>query len=223
MSSKNNRYYINFLAGPSKIHNLGIAWINLMFSVIYLVIINAYFDNEVMKSLFIVNIIFCMLCLAYHYMKTINKRYRVLSMVLVTMQVMMILFSIDFMTLLMFLSGFHSETYLSFHNKHLVMYMILISFFFVISMIYFWRIYAKNNRSKGVYENKSAFHFNRHFGILLCVILVILACYFLYMGLLETLFGLLLALICTVLFSALIVDAIYGVIYEVQLKGANKK
>ncbi|RXK17518.1 hypothetical protein ER639_10280 [Macrococcus sp. DPC7161] len=220
---RNNRYYISFLAGPSDIRNLGIAWINLIFSLIYLVIINAYFDNAVMKSVFIVNIIFCMLCLAYHYMKTINQRYRVLSMVLVTMQVMMILFSIDFMALLMFLSGFRSETYLSFQNKHLVMFVGMMSFIFVISMIYFWRIYVKNNCSKRVYEKKDGFHINRHFSILACVILVMLACYFLYMGLLEALFGLLLALLCTVLFAALIVDAIYGVIYEVQLKDANKK
>ncbi|MCU7557611.1 hypothetical protein OCL94_07705 [Macrococcus sp. TMW 2.2395] len=200
------RFYINFLAGPTSLSFLNIAWINFALCLIFYWIIASYFDNPLLVNIFIVAIIFSMGTMIYHRIKAISHRYLKLSMIIVCLQIILMLCLIDFMSLLMFLSSYGRETEITLNNKPLIYFILIIGSIWVLSMIYFVHLYRIERQPFVLLKRclpKASNHMTKYIWYLVCIFI------FVSMLFQQTIFiaALALAMLCTFIFSALIIDA----------------
>ncbi|MTB69253.1 hypothetical protein [Streptococcus uberis] len=217
------RYFVPFLAGPTNSNYLTMGWLNLVFSLLFYWITASFFQTPTMTSLFLIIAIFSIACIAFSFMKRMTQQFEVISMALVFIQIIILIFLIDFMALLMFLSGFGSEKNLNLAtNLPLSIFITIIGLLFLGSLIYFAGLYRKNqNRSETVSQKKEKSRKEQMAKDSVIVFAVILLAGSFIKGKVATFFGLALAILCTFLFSALIIDAIYGMRF-VKNRSSNK-
>lgn len=206
------RFYVSFLGGPTPTQHLLIASVlNLALSTIFYWISTTYFKVDILAYLLISTIVLSTFCLLYYY--SMKDKYKLLSFLFILIQITVLLLLIDLMFLLMFLSGVSDRIDLSFNNQSLMLFIIVIGLWWVISLLYYFNVYRKQmplfTMNKGIMRVV----------YVVCILMLVIGT---LLGKGEMVFGLFFALLCTHVFSALIMDVYYEVMRISQTQKGDR-
>ncbi|PNY19783.1 hypothetical protein [Streptococcus parauberis] len=216
--SKAKRYYIGFLSGPTRISHLHLAWINLVFSLLFYWITTTYFQTPKFSLFLILSALYSFFCAIYSLMKKLTYHYKQLSLWLVLSQIILLLFNLDFMGLLMFLSPFQNDKLLSFQNLPFTVYMSLILVVLLISLACFANHYRQAKQEQKEASTKSKLSFAQSGAIIFGIVTSLGG---LVTGGVASLFGIVLGISLTILFAALIIDSIYTIKWQKENPSAE--
>ncbi|SDQ14474.1 hypothetical protein [Streptococcus equinus] len=193
-------------------------WINFFVSLLFY---SAAKFNGVnfIENLFLCCLVFSIISIIYSFFNIIIEKFNVLTYIFLSITFFITLVGLDFISLMMLVGGddFHSSTY-SFVFK--LFSFIFLVFSLIMTFFVYPYFYRRDRLTNGAYrEKESKFNsednklFSSNFLLIFGLVVFVPP---LLTGYLENVFGLVIGILFSLVFPALVVDAFYAALYAKQ-------
>ncbi|EOT38587.1 hypothetical protein [Enterococcus columbae] len=197
------RYYLPFLSGAMSLSMIGFSWLTVMLSLFHYAITSYEIQSEYCKLIFQVFVIMNVCSIVLSFMKRIYYKFQVATFILIGINFLIFLLDMNFIGFFMFAEK-------NVYSWYALLYIIVMLVTIIVSSVYYGYCYkVKKERVLGCgveAEKKENSHL-LSYGIIFGLVLLAPS---LLTGHIQSLFGVLLGLLFSVVSPGLIVDSFYA-------------